>query len=135
MWLPVIGGIVNNFLKIIDKSITDKDLKLRLQKELTEALTTLDYHKIEKEIEARAKILAAEAGGHSWLQRNWRPLLMTVFTFIIAWNYAAVPILSCFMALHPAEIPPDMWALLKIGVGGYIFSRGAEKIVKDWPRR
>jgi len=36
-----------------------------------------------------------------------------------------VPIFS----LPAAVIPPDMWQLLKIGVGGYVLGRSGEKIV------
>lgn len=32
----------------------------------------------------------------------------------------------------PADIPPDMWDLLKLGVGGYVVGRSAEKSIKTW---
>jgi len=32
-------------------------------------------------------------------------------------------------------LPPDMWELLKIGVGGYIVGRSVEKGVKVWKDR
>jgi hypothetical protein len=31
----------------------------------------------------------------------------------------------------PLVLPPDMWALLKIGVGGYIVGRSGEKIARS----
>ena len=31
-----------------------------------------------------------------------------------------------------ADIPPDMWDLLKLGVGGYVVGRSAEKGIKAW---
>ena len=31
-----------------------------------------------------------------------------------------------------ADIPPDMWDLLKLGVGGYVLGRSVEKGVKVW---
>ena len=30
------------------------------------------------------------------------------------------------------DIPPDMWDLLKIGLGGYVVGRSAEKGAKAW---
>ncbi|MCS7280543.1 MAG: hypothetical protein NZ583_02795 [Desulfobacterota bacterium] len=36
--------------------------------------------------------------------------------------------------LPSLEIPPDMWTLLEIGIGGYVVGRSAEKIVKTWKK-
>ena len=58
---------------------------------------------------------------------------MMSFVVIIINNYIAVPWLQTLGA--PAvslDIPPDMWSLLQIGIGGYIVSRGAEKGIKTW---
>ena len=46
----------------------------------------------------------------------------------IANNYIIVPIFNT----TPAEIPPDMWDLLKLGVGGYVVGRSVEKGVKTF---
>ena len=32
------------------------------------------------------------------------------------------------------DIPPDMWDLLKLGVGGYVLGRSVEKGVKVWKK-
>lgn len=89
-------------------------------------LLSLDYSIIEKEIEA--KVLMAEAEGHSWLQRNWRPITIFVFVYIITHNYIFVLIFG----LPSLPIPPDMWILLEIGIGEYVVGCSAEKIVKIW---
>ncbi len=81
-----------------------------------------------KEIESAASIIVAEAKGDSWLQRSWRPLLMCLFGVIIANNYLVVPLFGT----PAAAIPPDMWDLLKLGVGGYVLGRSVEKGVKVW---
>jgi len=40
------------------------------------------------------------------------------------------PYLALFWSQAPVlEIPPDMWALLKIGLGGYVVGRSVEKTV------
>jgi hypothetical protein len=126
--IPVIGTLVSKIFDTVDKAVEDKDLKNQLKAEIQQQVLALDYTTLQKEIEAKAKIVISEAQGHSWLQRNWRPLLMTCFIAIIAWNYIAVPVLGCFFELHPANIPPDMWDLLKIGTGGYLVGRTGEKI-------
>ncbi len=49
---------------------------------------------------------------------------------IIANNYILYPYLALFFEGAPKlEIPPDMWALLKIGLGGYVVGRSVEKAV------
>ncbi len=81
--------------------------------------------------QAQRDIIVAEAKGDSWLQRNWRPLLMICVIAIIANNYIFVPYLSAFTdKVQVLELPKGLWALLNIGVGGYIASRGGEKISK-----
>jgi len=49
---------------------------------------------------------------------------MLTFTYIIAHNYVIAPLFH----VTSVPIPVDMWDLLKIGMGGYIVGRSAEKI-------
>ena len=79
--------------------------------------------------EAQAKVIIAEAQGPSWLQRNWRPILMLTIVFIVANNYVIAPYISLFGYKSLAlELPETMWDLMNIGVGGYIVGRSGEKI-------
>lgn len=79
--------------------------------------------------EAQAKVIIAEAQGQSWLQRNWRPILMLTIVFIVANNYVIAPYISLFGYKSLAlELPETMWNLMNIGVGGYIVGRSGEKI-------
>jgi hypothetical protein len=128
--LPIIGPIIEKVLGIVDQTVADKDLREKIKAELQLKLMTMDYSLIEKEIEAKARVVSAEAEGHSWLQRNWRPITMLVFVYIIAHNYIFAPVFG----LSSLPIPPDMWRLLEIGIGGYVVGRSAEKIVKTWKR-
>ncbi len=117
---PLIGGLFG----VIDKAVEDKDEAARIKARLQEMMLSGQM----KEIEAAASIIVAEAKGDSWLQRSWRPLLMCLFGIIIANNYLVVPLFGT----PAAEIPPDMWDLLKLGVGGYVLGRSVEKGVKIW---
>ena len=123
--LPLlIGPLVSGVLGVIDKAVEDKDQANAIKAKFNELAVTGEM----KELEAAAKIIVAEAQGDSWLQRNWRPMLMVMFGIIIANNYIIVPIFNT----TPAEIPPDMWDLLKLGVGGYVVGRSVEKGVKTF---
>lgn len=82
-----------------------------------------------KLVDAKSKVVTTEMQGN-WLQRSWRPLLMLTLVFIIVNNYILFPYFSeTFQAL---EIPADLWDLLKIGVGGYVVGRSAEKAAEKW---
>jgi hypothetical protein len=126
--LPLIGQVIKSATKVIDDLVVDKDLKAQLQAQIQLQALNLDASAFQAEIEARAKVLVAEIGGESWLQRNWRPLLMLSFVAIVVNNYIVVPLFGS----PPAEVPSDMWDLLKIGVGGYVVGRSVEKGLKTW---
>jgi len=126
--LNLIGAVAAPLLRglfdVIDQAVEDRDEAARIKARLQEMVLSGQM----KEIEAAASIIVAEAQGDSWLQRSWRPLLMVLFGVIIANNYLVVPLFGS----PSAEIPPDMWDLLKLGVGGYVLGRSVEKGVRVW---
>ena len=124
MLSAIIGPLVGGLFGLIDQAVEDKDEAARLKSKLQEMVLTGQI----KEIEAAANVIVAEAKGDSWLQRSWRPLLMCLFGLIVANNYLVVPLFGTPVA----EIPPDMWELLKLGVGGYVVGRSVEKGVRVW---
>lgn len=118
---------------VVDKAIPDKDKANEIKLQL---LTQVNSLKSE-ELKGAVSIITAEATGQSWLQRNWRPILMLVFVFIIANNYILYPYISLFF---PGKalllvLPNEMWELLKIGVGGYIVGRSAEKVADTYRKK
>jgi len=123
-WLPVVTTVVSKIADLIDQKVEDKDLANKLKAEIQADILTKEYSRIEKELDAQKSIIIAEATGHSWLQRNWRPITMLVFVYIIAHNYIIAPLFG----LQELAIPPDMWSLLKIGLGGYVIGRSVEKV-------
>lgn len=122
--LQLLAPILNGVFGIVDQAVEDKDEAAKIKGRLQEMVLTGQV----KEIEAAASVIRAEANGDSWLQRNWRPMLMVLFGLIIAINYVVAPIFGT----EKADIPPDMWDLLKLGVGGYVVGRSVEKGVKVW---
>lgn len=79
---------------------------------------TLDLER--EKLAARASLIAAEIGGQSWLQRNWRPITMLSFLTLV--------ILDSF-GLLVFRLSDEAWLLLQIGLGGYVVGRSAEKIL------
>ena len=118
----LIGTIGGKVLDIVDDVVEDKDaannLKFQIQKQLIETKST--------ELEAQAKIVLAEAQG-SWLQRNWRPLLMVTFAGLVVahWFGFTAPDI-------PESVQNSLLNIVMIGVGGYVMGRSAEKVADKW---
>lgn len=131
--IPIIGGIIDKALSVVDKFVVDKDLQVKLKAELQSQIHAMDFSAYEKELDAKTKIIVAEAQGKSWMQRNWRPVLMLTIVAIIANNYLIYPYLSLFTG-HALvlDLPDHLYTLMEIGVGGYIVGRSGEKIAKTW---
>lgn len=122
---PLVGGLFG----LIDKAVPDKDQASKIKSELQQQVLTGQM----KEIEAAAQIIVAEAKGDSWLQRSWRPMLMCLFGLIIFNNHVLAPYLALFAGIDAElPLPPEMWDLLKIGIGGYVVGRSVEKGVQVW---
>ncbi len=105
---------------------------LQVQNEHEEALVKMQTDYQTNLDTQRGEVIQAEAKSDSWMASNWRPVLMLTFTAIVAVNWLILPVVSWFGPhLVPLVLPPDMWDLLKIGVGGYIVGRSGEKITKS----
>lgn len=77
---------------------------------------------------AQAGVITAEAQSSNKLTSSWRPMLMYIFMAIIVNNYILGPYLQAmFHTGVTLAMPPDMWDLLKLGVGGYVVGRSVEK--------
>jgi len=132
IWSALIGPIAGLFTKaldVVDKLEPDKDLAAKLKTELQTRFAEISHNELITLLESRTKIILAEAQGKSWLQRNWRPLLMAEFGVIILNNYILNPWISVMFNVDVMlDIPPDMWSLLKLGLTGYVIGRSAEKL-------
>ena len=121
----LIGTIGGKVLDIVDDVVEDKDeanrLKFQIQRQLIETKSS--------ELEAQAKIVLAEAQG-SWLQRNWRPLLMVVFAGLVVAHWFG------FTASNiPESVQNSLLNIVMVGVGGYVMGRSAEKVVSNWTQK
>lgn len=129
--IPVIGKIIEKGLDVVDSFVEDKDEANKLKSALQQRMLVQNHDENIKMIEAQMEIVLAETRGH-WLQRNWRPLLMLVVIGILANNYVIAPYITLFFPGKSIilELPGGLWALLNVGVGGYVAGRSAEKIFK-----
>ena len=125
--IPV-AAILNTGTAIINKLFPDPLDRAKAEATLIELHQTGEL----KELESAMNIIVAEAKSDHWIVAAWRPITMLTFTAIVANNYILYPYLSLFWNEAPVLIlPPDLWALMKIGLGGYVVGRSAEKIIKS----
>jgi hypothetical protein len=79
------------------------------------------------ELQGAVSIITAEANGESWLQRNWRPLLMIWFAALVGahWLGFTPPNL-------PESVVNNLLDIVQVGVGGYVLGRSGEKMVRAY---
>ena len=125
--LNFIGDIFGPAAKLVDDLHTSGEEKIALKAKLLEIQTGVIIRSIELEktaLEAKTSIIVAEAKSGGWLTRSWRPMTMLALV---------ASVLGYWFGLTPPGIPEAiverMFSLVQLGVGGYIASRGAEKIV------
>ncbi|WP_110642586.1 3TM-type holin [Salinicola sp. CPA57] len=124
-----LGAVVSPILDIVDKAVTDKDEAARIKAVITRELIT----ERSKSLDARMQVVLAEANGESWLQRNWRPLLMLVIVAIVGNNYLLAPYLGAMFGVGlTLPLPQSLWDLMTLGVGGYIAGQTAERGLATW---
>ena len=109
-----VTSLVDNLHTSDEERLEAKGVLLKLETALMSQ--TLAYE--QKLAESQASVLVAEATSNSWLTRTWRPITMLTFVFLIVW--------SQFTGM---EIPPDLWFVVKLGLGGYLGGRSVEKSV------
>ena len=125
----IIPGLFNIGEKFIAHFFPDK---AEQESKKLELLAMLQSGQL-KELDSAMQIIVAEAKSEHWLAATWRPITMLTFVLIIANNYIIAPYTGALFGVSVAlEIPPDMWDLLKLGLGGYVLGRSAEKAVKVW---
>ena len=84
--LALVSGIFTPLATVIDKMHASADERAAAQAEIlrlhNEALKlAIDAEK--QHLAVSARLIAAEAGGRSWLQRNWRPITMLSFLGLV----------------------------------------------------
>ena len=123
---PLIGGVIEAGLKILDRVLPDPTQKLAAQLELLKLQQAGEFKALEADLQlalSRADIIKTEAASSHWLAANWRPILMLTFGGLIVarWFGWAAPNLSQDEYLK-------LWDIVEFGLGGYVIGRSVEKI-------
>ncbi len=114
--IPLLG-------KVIDKVFPDAENAEQVKVVLAEMMLKGELD----ELAQKAGVIKAEAQGESGLQRCWRPIVMLVFAALIVcrWMGWSAPNLN-------AEVELKLMSIIQLGIGGYIASRGVEKVAKTF---
>lgn len=119
----IIPSLLSLIGKAVDKGVKDKDQAEKLKAEIT--LAALSENNAE--LQGAIDIILAEAKGESWLQRNWRPMLMLWFAALVGAHW---------FGYTPENLGEKEVLLLleivKFGIGGYVLGRSGEKMVKAY---
>jgi len=119
--LSALAGVVAPVASLLDSLHVSDEERGKVQAELTRlhndlAGKLLDYQ--AQLVTAQAAIVAAEAQGGSWMQRNWRPITMLTFLVLVVGDA---------LGLLPFRLAEQAWDLLQLGMGGYVIGRSVEK--------
>lgn len=114
-----VGDITVAVGNTLDQTLTSDEEKLSKKNELIEIITS----KISEVISYQRDILVKELDGNG-LQRNWRPIVMLAFAFIVVYRYFIAPVFH----LELIDMPEKFWDLLELGLGGYVIGRSVEKV-------
>lgn len=127
----VVTGLARGpVLEIVEKLVTDRDLKEKLKDEIDARL----IEHASALSQAQREVLLAELTQGNRLQRWWRPLLMYLIMAILSVYGLVLPTIEAMtgatLAFEPhwGSIPDGLWTLLTLGLGGYIGGRTVEKI-------
>lgn len=122
-----LSGLVDPVTKVIDEIHTSEEEKLQIKStmfKIQQEITTKVLEYESKLMDNQAKVILAEVQGESWLQRNWRPMMMIWFATLLGMYWFGI-------------VPPNMtqetlnslFTLMEVGIGGYIVGRSGEKII------
>lgn len=118
--LPLLGNIGGQIAKNLFPDPADETKRQQIE---TEFQRQLVQHSAEIE-KAAAGIINTEAASKHWLAANWRPITMLVFVGLIVARWLG------FQAEGMTEAEYlSVYDLVKIGLGGYVVGRSAEKII------
>jgi len=121
--IPILGGLMDMGKQLISSWFPDPE---EADKKQLEFLAIIQSGKL-KELEAASSVIVAESQSESWITRSWRPITMLTFVALVAAHWLG------FTAENITdEIVQSLLDIVKVGLGGYMVSRGVEKSISKW---
>jgi hypothetical protein len=125
-FLEIVQAIFKPISDVIDHLTVSGDQKAALQQAALNAQVQAAQSAASYEqalLDSQTKLIAAEATGNSWLQRNWRPISALFLLGLVGayWFGFSSPHLT-------QQTVDDCFSLVKICLGGYVAGRSIEKV-------
>lgn len=124
----VLGDLFKPAVELVDNLHTSDEERLQAKNVIltTQAQLlgqTFEYE--NRQLEARSRIIEAEAKSDNLLTSAWRPITMLTFlTLVVTYWFGYTP-----EGLSEERVA-DVFELIKWGLGGYVVGRSGEKIVR-----
>ncbi len=122
--VELIAGIFKPAAELVDELHTSTEEKLKAKGHLLDVQAAAMQRVFDYEadmLEAKSKIVHAEASSKHWLTANWRPITMLTFLTLVVGDS---------LGWLPNDLNQEAWFLLEIGIGGYVVGRSGEKIAQ-----
>lgn len=118
---PITAGI-NLLSKGLEVIFPDQEKRQEANTKLLQAI-----QKGELDLASYGRdVVVAEANGESWLQRNWRPVVMLFSIGMVGAHWFG------FTAPNISDAVVDkLLTIVQLGLGGYVIGRSGEKMVKS----
>lgn len=120
---PIIGGIIEAGLKVIERVIPDPKAKADAQLELLKLQQSGEFRQIEADLQvmlAQTEVNKVEAGQDAF-RGGWRPAVGWVCVSGMAYTYLGQPLLAWASATNGWTIPPTIETFdLLIMLGGML---------------
>lgn len=115
---PLLSSLLGPLVDLVGRFLPNPEEKAKAQLQLVQMAQAGEL----AQLNAALQVILAEANGN-WLQRTWRPMMMIFFAGLVGarWFGYSAPNMS------EAEIM-ELWAIVKIGIGGYTVGRSVEKV-------
>jgi len=132
---PILGGLLDAGLKILDKVIPDPQAKAQAQLELLKLQQAGEFKALEADLQlalAQTKINEVEAAAPDPFKSNWRPAAGWVCVTGLFYQFLFQPLAAWSGSIQGWPAPPvldlgDLYALLfgMLGLGAY---RSVERV-------
>lgn len=103
---------------IVDNVFTNDEEKSEAKKQLTEVV----LKSLNEVAEVQGEVIKTEMKGN-FLQKSWRPIIMLSFGVILICKWFGLT-----NEAIPLQLELQLLDIVKLGLGGYVVGRSAEKI-------
>ena len=121
--IPLITAVMPVLGKVIDNLFPDPEQAQKAKA----ALMEMQQRGELAELEAAARVIEAEAKSEHVITATWRPITMLALVGCVV---------AYWLGFSAPNLPPEaidgLLDIVKVGLGGYVVGRSAEKTAKAW---